>query len=866
MQRELSPVATSIGRSNRDRLPIWQIDRAHLIERLVGRQSSSVVLLDAPAGYGKTCLLAACHDRLAEQGDVVLWWQAGNTPLRDWKGAHGSALGSSRCHLFLDDLHIMTEDDRIVLSGWLANAPASLRFLLACRASPDIGLARLACSGALTRLGKAALRLSSEEAEAALAAAVGAPLDDGIRSRLDDIDGWPAGVGLLATALRYDADGVADCPFEDYFQTQVLQTLPSDLVVFLKRISIFDQVSAAAAAAVSGTEDAAALLDELAESGLFISPASGRHSTFDLNRCFRASLMAMLTRAGADEVTTLHRRAARWYVQQGRVVQALHHYREAKDEEKRALLLEAEAEALLHSGRMRVVEDHAADLRSDLLSASPGLLLVLAWLKTRGARLEEARWLLDRANEAIERGVVAGDLSGEALDRLRWLALHREMTLAAVEGKAETVDAQCMRLLKWSVATEPYLTASLYGQMIETQRSLFQFGEMDRLAVIARDHATRSGNPVASIVLDTRLGKGLHMAGRMDRAETVLRRAREQAEAFAGIGSSLAAMAGLPLAAVLRDVGDCQEARRLVDSYLPLAHSFCVPEQLMDGYAVRSSLAAYEGDTASAFQALADGLALAHEGKLSSLRLGLVAEKVRLLLRAGQPDVARDAAAEAGVRMHRTPTLPSSSASISSEAEALIWARVAIGSHRISEAVNLARNWGDFCARRGAVPRAVQWMLIKAELMHLQGDAAAATRALREAVRTAAPAGLLHPFREAGRLLQQLLVDVYADDATLHPPEAAFVTGLVAEMRTLTGTGAGAIADDACGALCGKLNDRERQILTLAASSMRNREIGQTLGLTEGTVKWYMCQIYDKTGTRRRMEAITRARQLALID
>ena len=66
-------------------------------------------------------------------------------------------------------------------------------------------------------------------------------------------------------------------------------------------------------------------------------------------------------------------------------------------------------------------------------------------------------------------------------------------------------------------------------------------------------------------------------------------------------------------------------------------------------------------------------------------------------------------------------------------------------------------------------------------------------------------------------------------------------------------------------ALVGRLTARELEILALASSGMRNSEIGKRLGLKEGSVKWYMRQVYDKIGTRRRWQAVERARQFGLI-
>jgi LuxR family maltose regulon positive regulatory protein len=65
--------------------------------------------------------------------------------------------------------------------------------------------------------------------------------------------------------------------------------------------------------------------------------------------------------------------------------------------------------------------------------------------------------------------------------------------------------------------------------------------------------------------------------------------------------------------------------------------------------------------------------------------------------------------------------------------------------------------------------------------------------------------------------------------------------------------------------LLGKLSPKEREVLGLVSSGMRNREVAQKLGMTEGSVKWYLQQVYDKIGTRRRFQAVERARQFGLI-
>jgi LuxR family maltose regulon positive regulatory protein len=67
-------------------------------------------------------------------------------------------------------------------------------------------------------------------------------------------------------------------------------------------------------------------------------------------------------------------------------------------------------------------------------------------------------------------------------------------------------------------------------------------------------------------------------------------------------------------------------------------------------------------------------------------------------------------------------------------------------------------------------------------------------------------------------------------------------------------------------AIYGKLSGREIEILDMVASGMLNRQIGEKLGLTEGTVKWYLQQIFDKVGVRNRKQAVARARRLGILS
>ena len=154
--------------------------------------------------------------------------------------------------------------------------------------------------------------------------------------------------------------------------------------------------------------------------------------------------------------------------------------------------------------------------------------------------------------------------------------------------------------------------------------------------------------------------------------------------------------------------------------------------------------------------------------------------------------------------------------------------------------------------------------LLLAEIAVLQGNRSEARRAVRTAVEMAEPAGWVRTFVDEGEVIASLLTEAYAQGPELETPADRFAVRLVSLMRSGPQIESDEEDDDDFG-LTGRLANREVDILMMVSGGLRNREIGDRLGLTEGTVKWYMQQIYDKLGVRRRPQAVLRARQLGIL-
>jgi LuxR family maltose regulon positive regulatory protein len=267
-------------------------------------------------------------------------------------------------------------------------------------------------------------------------------------------------------------------------------------------------------------------------------------------------------------------------------------------------------------------------------------------------------------------------------------------------------------------------------------------------------------------------------------------------------------------------------------------------------------------------------MAIARECSLERLALQMTAERVWLYLRSGTPERAESAAEVDGQSI--TPraltagaVLPGFGSTTRQELRALIWVRVALTLNLSSEAALVARHWRNFCTQHRAARSQIRWGLLLAEALAARGEEQAAHRALRDALSVGASSGFTRSFLDEGPVIEKMLRDIYGArdaDADRHPTDSFGSAILLAcdVGRAPANTSATATVE-ATGGPLGRLTARELEILTLASSGMRNNEIGKRLGLKEGSVKWYMRQVYDKMGTRRRWQAVERARKFGLI-
>ncbi|MEZ5749329.1 MAG: LuxR C-terminal-related transcriptional regulator [Caenibius sp.] len=862
--------------------------------------ASRVVTVSSPAGFGKTTAMLRWAELLSAEGRPILWVaaRAGVDTLESFLGSLEQALLAAgytipggrltgdwrdwlaefvtgrgpRPVLFVDDAQLLSPETHQLIGQLIASARDAMTTVIASRGECGINLARLRSLGHLLEVRVRHLCFDTDESTQLIQQiAEGAVPAADVQRIVADTQGWAAGLVLAAGAwLRdmaegYPPDGGATGlrhEFASYFHEEVVEGLPQAIRDFIIDTSILGELTPSACAAVVNAEDARAMLEEVFERGLFLAEVDRELNRYRYYTLFREMVFGRLMKRAPDRAATLHRRASTYYGDIGQLELALDHAVESGDKEFLADQLERLADPLIYGGLLYRFDDLANGISWELLQNRPSVLLAMSWRRSRRLAFKSSQDLIEAAEAAIADMAEKGELDEYSARQMHLRARHRRIMLEAARDNMTYVERESEPLLEDMGDDHPYLSCTVLAQLLSARRELYHFHDMLRLEAELRKALGRPGSDFASIALKSSVAPTLVAQGKTNMARQFLHEAQAIAAEMDWQVSGLAALPALPLAEICYECGELEEAGRLVERYLPSIRQWGFVDQLASGYLVRARLAAAEGDYPSALSGLEEAHLVAIECGLDRLRALVISEQVRMLVKLGQLEQAEQVFWSSDLKIDGEP-VPTLNPTRLNEFMAIAWLRLEMHRFRLVRSRKIAKRWLEFVRKRGATRSAVTFELLLAEIAILSGNRSEARRAVRSAVELAEPGGWIRPFIDEGEAIGALLVESYGSGPVLDTPVEKFAARLVAVLKG--GAQMEAVEEDDFGLGSG-LSLREVEILTLVSGGLRNREIGDRLGLTEGTVKWYMQQIYDKLGVRRRPQAVMRARQYGILS
>ncbi|HEU5244497.1 MAG TPA: LuxR C-terminal-related transcriptional regulator [Gaiellaceae bacterium] len=566
--------------------------RTALLNRLCGTAPGTIVTLVAPAGFGKTTLLAQWAER---DRRPVLWIDL--EPEDDDAEALESRLdavadGPGQLVL-VDDVQVLRSPGALAtFEGLLAQTAQGITVGFAARRPPALPLARLRAEGRLFEVGTDELTLRGRDAETLLRrAGVLLPRQDA-SALAERLEGWPAALFLAALSLQSGAQastmGGDDRFLADYLETEHLAVLSSAQRQFALQTSVLAELTSEACDSLLSRSDSAQMLESLEGAGVAV-PLDQRRRRYRYPRIVRDLLTRELERSEPDEARALHRAAAGRAAEIGAVEEALEHAAAAGDVRRVADLAERLAVSACGRGRLDAVERWLDLVHEDDVENHPDLCIAASWLHALRGRAGNAQHWADTATRGLSeddprlsllRGLRCRDGAEQMLDDINaacemlppghpWrpaavLGRGAALVLAGDTVRAESELIEAVELAAAAGATElATLGLSLHSLLVagENEQSDAEAFAEEAASLSPDEPPTRS---LVALLLEAVGARNAVRRGDLSEAAAALDRADQLLTHATPAVPWLAAYALLELARVRLALADADGARALL--------------------------------------------------------------------------------------------------------------------------------------------------------------------------------------------------------------------------------------------------------------------------------------------------------------
>ncbi len=898
------------------------VPRPRLAKRLDEGRGRGLVLVCAPAGYGKTVLLAGW---VRSDRHPVAWLSldAGdNDPARFWRHLVAAldrvrpGIGERLAPLFgppappsfepvvtalinevagqpdadeallliLDDYHVISS--QVVhgsLGFLLEHRPPGLQLALTSRSDPPLALARLRARGQLTELRAAELRFTAGEAAALLAqiaavpggARLEAPLPDAVAAALAArTEGWAAGLQLAGLSLRGqdDVDGFV-AAFSgshryvlDYLAEEVLEHQSEQVREFLLQTSVLERLSGELCDAVTGRPGSQALLEQAEQAGLFVVPLDEVRGWWRYHHLFADLLRARLQAGHPARVPGLHRNAAAWYAERGLADDAIRHAVAAGEMTWAARLIEQHYDELFYlRGEGATIHRWLSAMPQELVRSRPRLLLTQAFLALISGRLEAVEPLLDAAQQAY--ACAAEEPFEPTVGRARSLlvnvpaliAIHRGF-LAQLRGDADATVAFASQAMAEADEGEWRLSSTARGFLAVGEWLRGQLAQAERTFMSSIAEWRAAGLPTLTAWVLYLLGQVQRAQGGLDASARTCRQALEMTAVPGRPPPPAAGPAYVGLGEVAYQRNELDTALRRITEGITLCRQFAYIPPLATGLVTLARLRQASGDPGGALAAIAEAKQ-ASPGPPGPLN-PVPAQRARLLLAQGDLAAAARWTQENGLNQDDEPDY-------AREQGHLVLARVLLAQARPGPALALLDRLHAAATAQDRGGSLIEIGALRALALAASGEADRAVDALAEALTLACPQGYVRVFADEGPPMAALLTRLIAAQRS-GGTAAEVPLGCLARLQRSLGAqdvvpDAGRGGVTAVPGLVEQLTGRELEVLEMLAAGRSNQAIASQLVVTLDTVKKHVSHVLGKLGAANRTEAVARARELSLI-
>ena len=893
------------------------IHRAHLVEQLNHTAGISLILVCAPAGYGKTTILAEWGQDLIQRGISIAWYALDPSdddavPFASYLVASlakaiGPHNGFSRilqilrksteldfhkvlpaliniivsinreCILILDDYHLISAPAiHSMIAYLIEHLPGNMHIAIGSRSDPPLPLARLRARGQLLELRADNLRFSLDETRMFLNDMMRLELSpEGVDSLKRRTEGWIAGLQLAALSLagRSDRESYlytfagSHRYLVEYLFEEVLARQEEEIQAFLLCTSILDRLCGSLCDAILGSPvGSEAILERLERSNLFLVPLDDLNCWYRYHQLFREFLETRLNKTYPGSQTRLHRVASEWLAANGSMREAAQQVFESQDWDFAAAFVEQNGFPMLAKGEISTVYEWCSALPEEIIRSHPGLNILLSWALVFGFRRKDRKTIEKRLQQAEQEAAVLTDRErGRFLiDEAAVVRMFLTLTPDPEANPQEQIAiAQRVLDVHPTGGTGAILTIGFAHMALQDAGA----------GIRAMENARQIGYriPLYLGVFESTfyLAHLAHIQGRLQHAADIC--LQEQAEIARLVPHTEQEVPAIgffdvALGAILLEQDHLKEAERELQHGLDLLGSGSNPFVLMTAHITLFRLKEIQRHSSEALSSLnyleeawpdiafcTQGLRVRHALRVMPKDPGVLAECAAWSQRFTSS-------------IDNNAYLPGIGPFGAAEAyylAYLAWAEIQIALGNSQPALAYLQKQLDRASMNGLNNRVIELSLLQSLGWQAEGDKPRAWAALEHALSIALPEGYIRSF-DQGPAFTQLLVE--AAKQGVHREYVERILNSIGETETLIPEKEGPVTHFAQMPFGESLSDREMEVLRLITQGATNHEIAEQLVITEGTVKSHINHILGKLDAHNRTEAVARARRLGLIE
>jgi LuxR family transcriptional regulator, maltose regulon positive regulatory protein len=878
-------------------IPAWRstgVSRPRLVEQLqTGLQEGRrLTLISAPAGYGKSMLVAEWIHRLSASPVHVAWLsldESENAPTR-FLGYLLSAftridpnLGQSargllempqlpseaafldelindlstlqtQTLLVLDDYHLITHPAiHESLAYFLENQPQQIHLVITTRADPPLPVARLRASAGMTEIRVHHLRFTLDETRQFINQALHLESQpewiDELEARTE---GWAAGLQLAALALQNlpnQQDFIQTFRGShryilDYLAEEVMRQLGEDIYRFLTQTSALERFNASLCDAITGRTDSQALLMQLEQANLFLIPLDHERDWYRFHHLFSDYLRTGLAQ---DQQAQLHTMASAWFEMNEMPFEAVRYALASNYIEFAADMIERVIQdpSIWSGGSLATLAGWVEALSPQTLQSHPVLSLHAARVMYLTGQLDLSEMLLAHAEDSL------GGLP--APDRERWLATADSYhgAIAAQRGEIQrAIHLTTGALERLPVedllirARAAFTLALSYDSAGNTQKAIQAYLDSSKLAQTADVSYLAINARCEAALLQIQQG---HLQQAAHTCQEALKIDGDENIPPAGIALAI-------LGEIARERNDLQAASRYLAEGIDLSRRGGLIEDLRIELLFLARLRASQGDMLAAQAAVDQAISIMRS--YHSSRIGTLADAIQARMHLA---VGKIQAAVLWANQYHDTRL-TQRVEYLREFEDLVLAHTLFVTGERQQAQQILDTLIEQAQNAGRNRACIEALILKAQILQAEDELSAACESLEKALSLAVPSGFYRIFIDAAPAISNLLSQLRGESAF-----ADELRRMIQSESVRTGTGElQRVSRLDADSQINPLSEQERRVLQLVVAGKSNREIAADLVISVGTAKWHVHNILQKLGVNNRPQAIARAHELGL--